>query len=172
MLALVLISSFLTVAAITVPTSVALAAIILVIKSGLVALLTVRARVPEGAFLSQAEADNLMLPIFQPLILAYSCLPGIGLPFANRMERCAKNNAENEPLVILLALAVATPLARSSYGDLFEQLLTVFTFARVLHTLFFLMLPFCGPESRTIAYTFSLFSALALAGLAVVVVLL
>ena len=117
-----------------------------------------RIRITMGAsgFATLEESRNALFFVFKPMLLAYDWAP---LPGNNqtlqRMSRCETNNAENEPYFLGLALAACAVLGDN---DVLTVLALVQLLARILHTFFFITFPYTGPEPRTFAYDFGVFS--------------
>jgi len=168
----------------TLPEVVAVCVATLVIKALLIALLTVRARMigGEAAFGGgKKEAANLLFIVFKPVLLAYEWAPALGGKAAvERLERCVRNNCEFEPLfagLLLAASVVAKTEVVSKKGvvlqedqtELVKSLALVATYARVLHSTFFVTWPLTGSEPRTFAFDGFFFATL---GLGVYVVMI
>ncbi|KAL3898642.1 MAG: hypothetical protein SGPRY_012799, partial [Prymnesium sp.] len=105
---------------------------ILTFKATLVHLLTVRARLYHDTFAVKSEASN-----FYGIILKLVTFPiegtGVGPDAVARFERCARNNAENEPIFAVLATA-SMNFALSNNFESARWLVLMFTWARVVHT--------------------------------------
>lgn len=161
----------------TLPQVIAICTSVLVIKTLLLALLTVRARMVGGekGFANKKEAANLLFVLFKPILLAYDWAPALGgLDAVDRITRCVNNNKEFEPFLIGLLLA-ASSVAKvgevSKKGavlvadetELVKTLAMVATYGRVLHSLLFLTWPLTGSEPRTMAFDGFFFATLGLA---------
>jgi len=159
------------------PQVVAACTCVLVIKTLLLALLTVRARLVGGdaAFANKKESANLLFLIFKPILLAYEWAPALaGMDAVDRITRCVNNNKEFEPFLVGLLLA-ASSVAKvgevSKKGgvlvedetELVKTLALVATYGRVLHSLLFLTWPLTGSEPRTMAFDGFFFATLGLA---------
>lgn len=159
------------------PRVVAVCVATLAIKSLVVALLTVRARMIGGetAFASKQEAKNLLFIVFKPVLLAYEWAPALGgIEAAARLERCKNNNCEFEPILAGLMLAASEiakvgitdkkgNVVQADQAELVKTLCMVATLGRVMHTIFFMTLPLTGPEPRTLAFDGFFFASLGLA---------
>jgi len=154
--------------------TVAMCAIILMLKGLVVALLTVRAKIIGGAQAfggGQKEAANLLFIVFKPLLLAYSWAPwGGGAEAAARFLRCAANCSEFEPAFVggLIAVYLAV---EGTEDHIISCLALLSTYGRVAHTFFFIMFPVFGPEPRTMSFDCFFFGALGLGVYAAVMLL-
>ena len=95
----------------TLPELVAVCTCILTIKTLLLAMLTIRAKLVSGekAFANKAESANLLFMLFKPMLLAYDWAPALaGLDASDRITRCVNNNKEFEPWLIGLFFAVSS----------------------------------------------------------------
>ena len=132
---------------------------VLTIKSAVVSLLTVRARMMSRTFNFKVESENLLARLVAPLFLTFIPLGG-SKNVVDMGERIALNNATNEPLFV--ALALASGLAASSPPAV---LVNVFTYARVAHNIAFLAMPYITTAPRTAFYVTGMGASLAMAGL-------
>jgi len=154
--------------------TVAMCAIILMLKGLVIALLTVRAKIIGGAEAfggGQKEAANLLFILFKPLLLAYSWAPwGGGADAAARFLRCVANNSEFEPAFVGGLIAVYLALDGKK-DPIISSLALLCTYSRVAHTFFFVMFPVFGPEPRTMSFDCFFFGALGLGVYAAVMLL-
>uniref|UniRef100_A0A7S4J8J4 Glutathione transferase n=2 Tax=Prymnesium polylepis TaxID=72548 RepID=A0A7S4J8J4_9EUKA len=130
------------------------------VKHFMVIMIVMRCKIASVAFATKEEGGNVVFAVFKPLLMAYNWAPLATLADAERMGRCVNNNTENEPLFIGLALAVGAVVGESA---VITVVCLVFMYARILHSIFFLLLPYTGPEPRTFAFDFAFFPIIILA---------
>jgi len=109
-------------------------------------------------YVNDTDRDNVLGPILKYAML---CCPHWGLggpPFVLRAERVAKNNAENEPYFLALAvvggMSGAVTTAAGSSAAAATALITAFTASRCAHNVVYLFAPGGGTSSaaRAVAY--------------------
>ena len=147
-------------------------------RSGLIAMITTRSRLivnyVEGGYkgLNFAfEQKNYVTEFFRPILLAY---PSVGLgseEITALSERISRNNSENEPAFVVLALATAwTSKLPSKLGI---RVVSIFTACRLLHNIMFVLLPVMpqfGPSIRSAVFIISLMCMFVLGVIAIIAV--
>ena len=138
----------------TLPELVAVCTCILTIKTLLLAMLTIRAKLVSGekAFANKAESANLLFMLFKPMLLAYDWAPALaGLDASDRITRCVNNNKEFEPWLIGLFFAVSSVAKAGEVSkkgvvlvedetELAKTFILVATYGCVLHSVLFISL--------------------------------
>ena len=118
-------------------TAVITCAAVLGIKTVVVALATVRARIMSSTFnFKNPEATNLFGALLDKSGLLLKFLPGGSKQMVDIFERISLNNATNEPIFVGLALAGGLAAAPPP-----AILVKVFLYARIGHNLAFAFMP-------------------------------
>jgi uncharacterized MAPEG superfamily protein len=133
--------------------SLAACAGVLSLKIGVVHLLTVRARFMTGAPVHSKDSQLMFSEIFKMATLAYGPDFG-GEPFIGRLERIAKNCAENETFFLVTSLAII--LSGKVSESTATTLIQVFTISRVAHTVFYSIGPSLNTFFRASSFVASL----------------
>ena len=118
-------------------TAVITCAAVLGIKTVVVALATVRARIMSSTFnFKNPEATNLFGALLDKSGLLLKFLPGGSKQMVDIFERISLNNATNEPIFVGLALAGGLAAAPPP-----AILVKIFLYARIGHNLAFAFMP-------------------------------
>eukprot|EP00545_Synedropsis_sp_CCMP1620_P012388 CAMPEP_0119012850 /NCGR_PEP_ID=MMETSP1176-20130426/7661_1 /TAXON_ID=265551 /ORGANISM="Synedropsis recta cf, Strain CCMP1620" /LENGTH=168 /DNA_ID=CAMNT_0006965885 /DNA_START=28 /DNA_END=532 /DNA_ORIENTATION=+ len=139
------------------------ASAVLATKIALVHLASVRTRLMTDNGSQLNDDKNALGPLFKIILCCRGPHFG-GLEFITRVERIAKNCAENEPFV--LVMAAVGGLAGSVPVCVGVPLIKIYTAARCAHTVVFLMGDKVNTAVRAVMFTTGLFSGLGLAALA------
>ena len=146
-------------------------------RNGLIAVITTRSRLivnyVEGGYkgLNFAfEQKNYVTDFFRPILFAFPSVGGGSEEITSLSERCSRNNSENEPAFVIMALATALISTPPVLGI---QTITTFTACRFLHNVMFVLLPIMpqfGPSIRSAAFIISLMCTFVLGIMAILAV--
>ena len=141
--------------AFTTPAAALVVACALALKQFFLIVLQMRAKIAQGISATPAEGKNVVFIVFKPLILAYPWAPLTSNDDASRVGRCLASNTETELFFIAMALACSSVIGENV---VLTVVYFVFMYARILHSLFFVLVHLTGPEPRSFAYDFCFFS--------------
>ena len=116
------------------------------------------------------EQTNYVTDFFRPILLAYPSVGGGSEEITSLSERCSRNNSENEPAFVVLALATALIATPPRFGI---HTVAAFTICRFLHNVMFVLLPVMpqfGPSIRSAAFISSLICMYVLGVIAILAV--
>lgn len=134
---------------------------VLTVKTGLVALFTVRARLMSKTFNFKTESTNMLGAAFGPFLATFIPMGG-SADMVQVGERVSLNNATNEPITVALALAGA--LAASPPPVI---LVKTFMYSRIAHNLSFFLMDYISAIPRTTFFSTGMVASFLMAGVLV-----